>query len=240
MTFSFSPVLINLTTIKQNIENDPKQVTVRTEDLLKQISDQISKEVKIIDIRPQVITLVMDSLKTKKINIKPVVEIDLTPQYFLSDSIVLNPPAVGISGPAATIDTIEFLRTEPLSFNEVSTSIKQVVRVIHPDNTTLSDDKVTMYIHVKKFTEKEIRLPLMAKNIPEGAQVRLFPSEVKVTFLIDLSEYNNIDENNFTAFVDLNSGNNRETLKVTLEHAPAEIKMVRVMPEYVEYLIETN
>lgn len=240
MAFSFSPVLLNLTTIKQNFGDKAKQVTVPTGDLVKQISGQISKEVKILDIRPQVITLVMDSLKTKKVTVKPVVELDLMPQYFLSDSIVLNPPAVEISGPAAIIDTIEFLRTEPQAFNEVKTSIQQVVKIICPEHTTLSDDKTTMYIHVEKFTEKEVRLHLQAKNIPEGAQVKLFPSEVKITFLVNLSEYNNINEDNFTAYVDLNSGNNKETLKVLLDHAPPDIKMIRVNPENVEYLIETN
>ncbi len=240
MAFSFSPVLLNLTTIQQNVADHSKQIALRTDDLIKQIAGQISKEVKIIDIRPEVITLVLDSLRTKKVNINPVVELDLMPQYFLIDSIVLNPPVVEITGPAATIDTIWTLRTESLSFNEVNTSIQQVVRIVSPENTTLSDDKVTMYIHVEKFTEKEIRLPVRAKNTPEGSQVKLFPSEVKVTFLINLSEYNNIDEESFTAFVDLNNSDNRETLKVLLDHAPSEIKMVKVTPEYVEYLIETN
>jgi YbbR domain-containing protein len=240
MAFSFSPVLLNLTTIKQNHDGNAKQVTVRTEDLVNQISSQISKEVKILNIRPQVITLVLDSLKTKKVDIKPVVDLELMPQFFLSDSIVLNPPVVEITGSATAIDTIDFLYTEPQSFNEVNTSVQQTVKVIHPGNTTLSNDKVIMYIHVEKYTEKELRLPLYAKNIPEGSQVKLFPSEVKVTFLVNLTEYENIDENNFTATVDLNSRGNSEILKVSLDNAPADIKMIRISPENVEYLIETD
>jgi len=240
MAFSFSPVLLNLTTIKQNHDGDRKEVTVHTEDLVNQIATQISKEVKILNIRPQVITLVLDSLKTKKVDIKPVVDLELMPQFFLSDSVVLNPPAVDITGPATAIDTIDFLYTEPQSFNEVNTSVQQVVKVIHPENTKLSNDKVTMYIHVEKFTEKELRLPLHAKNIPEGSEVKLFPSEVKVTFLVNLTEYENIDENNFIAAVDLNSRGNGETLKVSLDNAPADIKMIRISPENVEYLIETD
>ncbi len=239
MAFTFSPLLLNLSGILKDSDEDKKEVTIPTESLIKQIESQISNEVTIADIRPQTITLILDRLKTKRVNIKPVVEIDLQPQFFLKDSIVLKPPAVEVSGPAAVIDTIGFLKTEKYSFNEVNTTIQQSVKVICPQNTSLSDDKVTIYIPVERYTEKEVRLQLQAKNIPEKSQVRLFPSEVKVTFLVNLSDYNNIDKDNFTAIVDLND-NEGETLKVVLAHMPSDIKMVRVTPENVEYLIEAN
>ncbi len=241
MAFSFSPILINLTTVKQNMEenSNSKSFAVLTENLIDQISGQVSKEIKILDISPQVITLVLDSLKTKTVKVLPVVEIDLMPQFFMTDSVILDPSEIDIEGPAATLDTILLLYTEPQSFDEVNTSIQQIVRVVSPENTKLLKDKVTMFIQVAKFTEKEVKVPVKALNIPEGYRIRLFPSEVKISFLVNLRDYETITNDHFEAFVDYSSNNNgKETLEVSLQSEPDGIKNVRIIPEKVEYLLE--
>jgi hypothetical protein len=241
LAFSFSPVIMDLTYIKQNTANSGNILSIRTDDLKSKISDQVSKEITITDISPKILTLTFDSLKTKMVPVKPNAIVTTEHQFYITDSIAVNPQKIEVKGPSAILDTIQFIETKFLKFSEVSSAIERVVKVEHPENTILSDDKVTLTIHVERFTEKKIEIPLKVKTEKYEGQVKLFPSKVTVTFMVSLSEFENITESDFEAYVDLDSVNSDlDNLKVIISSKPRNIKILRITPDSVEFLIETN
>lgn len=98
-----------------------------------------------------------------------------------------------------------------------------------------------VHIPVEKFTEKELTLPVQVINLPEDVNFKLFPTNIKVTVMVGLSEYENVSSRDFSATVDYNqalSGENN--LEVSVETNKEYIQLMKVVPNSIEYLIESE
>lgn len=241
LSLSFSPIVLDLAAIRQEKDGNRNIVTVQTQNLISLISEQVSSEITITDISPQVLTLIFDSLETKTVPVAANIKTNFKPQFYQNDTITATPGSIQISGPASVLDTIQKLETEYIEIKDIDTDFKKTVRVTHPENTSISEEKIKIKIPVERFTEKEISLPIQVKNKPEDTNIKLFPSEVKVAFLVGMSEYENITAADFRAFVDYNEADHdTETLEINIGSKPAFIQMLRISPQAVEFLIETD
>ncbi len=241
LAFSFSPILLDLSAFAQNIESENKIVSVTSESLIRRIGTQVSNEISIIEVSPSTILLRFDTLETRLVPVNPRVTLNFKPQFNLNGILIIKPDSVEISGPAGVLDTITALPTVPLTFNDLETSIEQLVRVQHPVRTELSPDRVLLSVPVEKFTEKKVTLPVQVNNLPQDVQIKLFPAQVSVSFMVGLSSYESISSADFTATVDYNQVSpDRETLDVQIEASPLFIQLVKVSPSSVEFVIETD
>jgi hypothetical protein len=241
LNLSFSPIVLNLTNITQNLVPDANGYNVRTSSLLQRISDQVSNEITINTIQPEFLLLQLDSLKTKKIPLKPDVDLDFESQFNLKEPLSLSPEEVEITGPAAVLDTILFLQTERGSFTKLNVDIERKLDIMHPENVSVKPEKVLLKIFVEKFTEKEISVPIKIANLPDSTNIKLFPSEVQVTFLVGLSNFGEISAADFEMVVDFNKIElSVEKLTVEISSKPAFVQSVKIVPESVEYLVEAN
>ena len=69
----------------------------------------------------------------------------------------------------------------------------------------------------------------------------IFPSEIELTVLVGLSEFENVEGSNFDVFVDLEKIDaNSENIPVSVRSNIPNVKIIRFRPETVEYLIETR
>jgi hypothetical protein len=242
LSLSFSPIVLNLSAITRNVESDSGTYTIRTENLLRRISDQVSKEISISEIRPEFITLILDSLITKKVPVKLNIKAEFKPQFYLQEPLSASPDSVKITGPTAILDTVFSLKTEPKTFERLDAQTERQVDLLHPEKTTISPEKVMIRIPVERFTEKELKIPVEVRNKPEGVNIKLFPSDVKVSFLVGLNEFENITAADFKAFVDYETiiKSKSEELDVKIDTQPTFIQMLRISPATLEYHIETD
>ena len=74
----------------------------------------------------------------------------------------------------------------------METEVELAVDILHPDKTTVSPEKANLKIPVERFTEKEFKIPLEIRNKPEDINFKIFPSEVSISFLIGLNNYEDI------------------------------------------------
>ena len=139
------------------------------------------------------------------------------------------------------MEKIPVLKTKVNILNKLNSSISQEIELIHPERTTISPEKVSLKIEVEKYTEKELKIPIEILNNPGNVRIKLFPSELKVLFTVGLSKFENIKTSDFGASVDYNSIiKDVNNLTVTLDKKPEFIQGIRIIPEKVEFLIETN
>lgn len=240
LSFSYSPIILNLNNITRNLTANNGTYLVASNTLSRRISSQISNEIKLQQINPDYIRIVFDSLKTKTIPVKANVSLNFKSQFNLKNPITVVPDEVKITGPAMLVDTVNFLLTEKQIFTELDKNISQSLKIIHPEKTTLVTEKVLLNIEVEKYTEKQIQVPIQVINKPADVRIKLFPSEITLYCKVGLSEFNNISETDFQAIVDYSStGTNRSRLIVELTAKPAFVEITRFSPESVEYLIET-
>ncbi len=241
VAYSFSPLVIDLADINNNLGKDIKTIQVPAEILIRQISNQISKEISINDVTPGTITLVFDNLAKKTVPVFPSVTLEFKPQFNLTGKITTQPESIMVSGPAAIIDTLTLLRTEPKIFSNLDTRLERVIRIEPPTLTELSTDKVTLILPVEKFTEKSVSIAVRVINKPEELKLKLFPPQVSVVFMVGLSKYEEVSAGDFSATVDFNQVTDGNTvLDISIESAPPFIQLLKVSPGSIEYLIESE
>jgi hypothetical protein len=69
--------------------------------------------------------------------------------------------------------------------------------------------------------------------------MRIFPLNTNITFLVSATLYDEITANNFLLVVDYNDiKTDTKRCKIHLRQKPNNIHNLRMVPEYVEYLIE--
>lgn len=240
LNFSYSPIILNLTNITRNLESNNGTYQVATNTLTRRISSQISNEISLQQINPDIIRIVLDSLKTKTVPVKADVSVDFKPQFNLKTPLQVKPSEVKITGPASLVDTVRFLLTEKRSFKEVDKTINRNIKLRHPETTTIVPESVQLQIDVERYTEKQVRLPIQVINKPADVRIKLFPSELTLNCLVGLSEFDNISDADFRAVVDyasIRGSESRLTVKIT--DKPSFVEITRFTPESVEYLIET-
>ena len=239
--FSFAPIKLDIEDITKNLDSNSGIFKVTSRNLISGITDQLNDEIKITNIYPEILTIVLDSLITKTIPVELDLTIDFEPQFNLKSAITTTPDEVKITGPAILLNKISVLKTKVNITNKLNASIIQKIDLIHHDKTTISPEKVSLVIDVEKYTEKEMRIPIEILHKPEKARIKLFPSELKVVFNVGLSRFENIKPSDFGASVDYNSiVKDVNYLTINLYKKPEFIQGLRFVPEKVEFLIETN
>ncbi|WP_319273300.1 hypothetical protein [uncultured Draconibacterium sp.] len=240
LNFSYSPIILNLTNITRNLESDNGTYLVPTNTLNRRISSQISNEISLQQVTPDIIRIVLDSLKTKSVPVRADVSIDFKSQFNLKNPVSLKPGEVKITGPASIVDTIRFLTSEKRTFKELDKTITRNIKLIHPTSTTVVPVEALLQIEVEKYTEKQIRIPIQVINKPADVRIKLFPSEITLNCRVGLSEFDNISDADFRAMVDYATISNSESrLRVKITDKPSFVEITRFSPESVEYLIET-
>ncbi len=241
LNFSLSPIILNLAAITRNIEHSANGYRVNTNALVRRISDQISSEITINSIQPEIFFIKLDSLKSKTIAVKPNIELGFKSQFHLKKEVQPIPDSVKITGPSTILDTISFLYTKPEKFGELDNDTEATLDIIHPENIVVYPKQVKLKIDVEKFTEKELTIPIGVKNKPDNISFKLFPSEIKLTVLVGLSDFENIGSSKFEVFVDYkNIVTDKESLSVDVLSKQQNIQIIRFSPLRVEYLIETK
>ena len=240
LSFSVSPIILNLSAIKNAEDAEETTFSVETENLIRRVSEQVSSEISVLNIEPKIIRLVFDSLKSKMVPVTADVNLQFTPQFFLNGDIQIQPDSVQLTGPAGIIDTVDSLKTKPYTFEELKSQVDLMAPVVHPEKTKVVPKKINLKIPVERFTEKRMKVPVQVLNVPENINIKIFPSEVEVSFLIGLSDYENISSTDFDIVADYSSAENKEVLEVVVMERPDFIQQLRISPPNVEYLIENK
>ena len=241
LAFAFSPILLDLTAFSQDMDTTQNNIRISGERLIEGIGNQVSKEISIYDASPDNFIIAFDSLESKIVPVEADITLNFKPQFSLNGEIVVEPDSVEVSGPAGLIDTIGKLTTAPVTFSDLETSIEQGINIAHPEKTSVYPARVLLHVPVEKYTEKKISLPLQIMNMPADVEIKLFPSQVTVSFMVGMSNYESVSAADFTAMVDYQQiADKRETLEVVVESTPQFIELTKVSPALVEYLIETE
>jgi len=106
-------------------------------------------------------------------------------------------------------------------------------------NISFSDDSIELFINVEQFTEAELEVPLEVIKETADVHLRIFPDKVNITYFVALTDYKKVDADMFDVVVKYNaSAENKTTkLKVQLIQKPKYIKVTKINPEKVEFII---
>lgn len=238
----FSRLRIKPQSIPVDLEPLNKKDFIVFSNQINGINKQFASSQKIIFVRPDTLYFDFTKRSVKKVPIKLVKKISYASQFGLSDDILLTPRYVTVTGPVEDLKKISVWDTDTLSLNKLSNnaSVRIGMQQTHLKNINIYPSRVEVKIPVDEFTEKTVEVPLKIINNKGFNSIMLYPKKVKVTFLVALGNYSQVDENFIQAAVDVNEWkndhHNQFTVKIT--NFPDYCKLINVSPGKVDFIVE--
>ena len=234
------PVEVDLNKWEMTKEGQYFTLQIPTKEIAQNIINKLNITSEFVSYSPQSISLKFQALKGKKIPVVSRVHLSLQKQYQLSGSVKIIPDSVTVLGPDLLIDTLEMAYTEEKDLNDIEDSMSVEVKlsvIVANENVRLVPEKVKIEIPVEKYTEETIRVPITANDY-ENLKVKTFPDVVNITYHVSLSDYKRVNKNAFMAVVDVGKENEQAgKLKVMITRQPDFVKITKIEPEEVEFLV---
>jgi hypothetical protein len=230
---------IDLSTLKIRPTGDGYTAYLPSARIIEQLGSQIRFEKEINYIKPDTLFFRFSKIFSKQVPVKLDLNYTLDGQFGVTDSIAFRPQFVNVSSIKSIIDTLSFVMTDKLSLSKLDSSINMKVALNKGYRANLikySTDSITVKLTVEKVTEAGYTVPVMiAAN---GENVKIFPDKVEIVCRIPLSVYPHIETSDFSAQVEyLPASLKEKKLKVNLVKIPDKVKVLKISPVEVEYII---
>jgi hypothetical protein len=241
LIFLLGPLSFNVNEMTNSRMLDIKKnnFALPTRQFLNELSYQLSNDIEILSMTPDTLFFRFGKMTQKRVKIKPVVNVNLKKQFQISGEKSTSPNTVVVSGPQSILDTLQFVYTNPSEFNDVDQSIKAKAEISPVKDLFFDPQWVELMIPVEEYTEAQQSVPVNITDVPANLKVKLFPAQVKVSFLVGLSRFSEIHSEDFklaVSYTDIENGQQR--LRIKSVSVPAFLYDVKITPEEIEYLIE--
>jgi YbbR domain-containing protein len=155
-------------------------------------------------------------------------EISLNQQYQLKEPLRFEPDTVTIFGAEDQLTRLDFWPTNEFNRNDVEQDFQQTLSLRNASPSITTDIfQTTLVVQVDQVTEKEIYVPILIPDSLTG-KIRIFPSEVLVKVNLGLSQYEEVNSDDF---------------KVELKWEPEQKNTLEVevttLPDFAVYITHT-
>jgi hypothetical protein len=196
---------------------------------------------KILSISPDTIYLTFEPVKSKKVPVKADFDLSFEKQFRQYGQVLFMPDCVNVKGPQSVIDNLDSVslgRIKLDHLNQNYTGEKDFQSDSINRQLNFNPGKVTFNVPVEKFTEAETVVPVKLIN-SNSLKVKIFPDKIKVFYTVALKDYPKIEQGMIVAVADLSSIESMEEgkIKVDLESFPTYIRINKIEPEKVEFII---
>ena len=232
-------ITIDLSTLKIRTTEDGYTAYLPSARIIEQLGTQIRFEKEVTFIKPDTLFFRFSEIFRKQVPVKIDLNYTLDGQYDITDSVIYKPRFVTVSSIKSIIDTLSFVKTQKLSLSKLDSSASIKVALYKGPQAGLlkySTDSVSVTLKVEKVTEAEYTIPVSISG--NGENVKIFPDKVEIVCRVPLSVYPHIEASDFSAQVQyLPKLIKEKKLKVVLVRIPEKVKVLKIIPEEVEYII---
>ena len=205
--------------------------------LRKDILDRLySLDLKIVELNYEELKLTVEPILRKKVPVFFNGKLDFRDDYFLKWPLRIRPDSVQISGPESKIQRTDFLRTYAKEFVNLDASFKYELPLALPREFQANPSKVMLYADIEKFTEKSLFVDVrVAKGM---RKIKYFPTKVKVTFQVGLSQFDLVNSSDFhiEAGLDSTTAPGVTSAPLILKQHPGHVRSIRIFPNQVDFL----
>lgn len=208
----------------------------------KKIRAQLHSSVGMVTLSPDTIVIDFTKLYVKQLPVLFSGSIEPAQQYMLTDSIQLFPNKIAVFGQRQTLDTMHAIYTQSVRFTNIRDTLNVECKLNIPQSIRVDIPVVKLKANVEPFTEKKMDIPIEPINLPKNLNLRTFPASVTIICLVGISHFNEINKNDYHAFIDYKSLNPQKDKKATVQITGPmmKVKHCQVVPETVDYLLESN
>ena len=214
-----------------------------TRNQFKSVQKQLQSGVQLQEISLDTIFLDLGSLISKKVPLKPNLEINYHIGYDILESVSMDPDSILISGPKGQIENIKIINLELLKLEDVKSDFSKKVKIILPENTgniKLNSKFTKISGEVEKFTEGTFKISFKVLNLPKDINLTTLNKTIEVVFVVALSNFDKVNKDFFEVVCDYNIAKENKLNylipKVTVNSRL--IKSFKVIPNKIDFLIQ--
>lgn len=240
LTFNHSQVNINVRELCDIASLKTKEFKIPTI-TNKNIKQLFSNSITITSVNPDTIYFKFAEVTSKKVAIKPVVDIEFVQQFQLQKKIYVSPDSIVIFGAEQLLQNIDSICTLPISMKNVSKSFSQTIGFKKINNIQFTDSVGTVYVMVEKFTEQQYSVPIKPIHVPDSLLIDLMQDKALITIFIGLSQLEKIDASMFKVVADYSKQDKKTgEIPVTIIEKPTIGRVISQTPEKVGYIIDVK
>ena len=233
---SFYPLTLDFNEYQGNENN---HVRIKSSQYQKKITVQLNASTTLLSMKPDTLEYNYSTGASKKVPVSLQGKVSAGMQYYLPDTI-FTPDSVWVYASSDILDTITKAYTQPFIQENISDTLRRQVTLSARQGIKFVPASINLMLPVDIYTEKTVEVPLLGVNFPADKALRVFPSKIKITFQVGLSQFRQVTSDDFHLYVSyeelLNLGADKYTVK--LKSCPEGVSHVRFNPEQVDFLIE--
>ena len=157
----------------------------------------------------------------------------------LNGSVKSSPEIVYVYGTKEVLDTIDFVKTEPVTLRNLMETTSMEVKIGKMRGARPLPSKVSITIPIEPLVKRQAMITVEAINVPEGEELLLFPSKVPVEYYVAMSLLNDDEDNNIHLVVDYDdiTFSKDGKLSVSVGKYPDRLKNLKLSTDSIEYAI---
>lgn len=214
--------------------------TLSPEDILSIVQKRITGSAQIISVYPNSLVLYFSIGQSKQLPIKVNGDFRTKQQYMISGEITTDPQMVTAYAPEDLLAKLEECETDSLFLQNLSETYTTDIGIKPVPGVKFYPDKVRLDVPVESFTQKELQVPFVIKDLPEDKILRTFPANASISCFVALSKYSQMKKEEFSVIVDYKDivNEKQNKVKVKLEDYPVYVSNVQLLNDSVEFIIE--
>ncbi len=118
----------------------------------------------------------------KKVRVQPVHNLFFRSQYMSRSEMKLEPDSVIIYGEPFHLDKIDRVYTRTINLSDLHSSVHGVAAIEPISGVRMSETSVNYSLDVTRFVEIRTSVALIARNVPPGRELSIFPSTAEVVY----------------------------------------------------------
>lgn len=247
--FSLLPFLYGnrLQTINVNFDTFANRNTgygvVPSTEIVRQFSSQLHGASKIVSVKPDRMEFYFNFGESKKVPIRLRGNVKPADKYYLA-GLRFSPNYITVYANRQALDSIHFVQTEKLNITDFADTLVRTVSLKRLTGVKVVPAKVKLTLYPDILTENSVEVPITPVNLPkEGDKnLRLFPSRVKVHFVVGAALYRTINPDLFKVEADYNDlgKGSPDKCRIYLRSYPHGIFRPQLELQEVDYLIEQS
>ena len=158
-------------------------------------------------LEPDSIFVKVADIKQKLVPMSPQISVQTIPGYTIVDGIQLTMDSVLVFGPQSQLDSIQEIKTRPLTYRKARRNIYDTVELITPDlrYVSIPTRTVSFFVNIQKLMEKRIsEVPVSVINVPPNYEIIVIPSSLNLTVIGGVNVLLPLTNSDIKAYIDYN------------------------------------
>ena len=203
----------------------------------KDLSDILGSSIEIMNVTPERVVVPFVNKIKKEVPVVLDSEINFKQQFWLANEIRLNPSSVILYGNQELLDSINSVKTNFLKLDGIDKDLFYEMPLILPNGLGCNVDFVLVELNVEPFIEEVITEDVEVRNLPNLYNIKLFPRNVSVSLRLPKDKYQLLETDFLQLYIDASNVEGKRTIPVQYDNLPATVKVERVYPNHLEFLL---